>query len=113
MVFVMMVCCLPTAVFAAPDGAAPEDALTVSAPDVDLNINIWLQNGQPYYSIDFKGEEMVGASRMGLDTSLGSLSSGFTGIEEVSSDSLDETWTPITGEKDTIVGTNTMKKYLN
>ena len=103
MVFVMMVCCLPTAVFAAPDGAAPEDALTVSAPDVDLNINIWLQNGQPYYSIDFKGEEMVGASRMGLDTSLGSLSSGFTGIEEVSSDSLDETWTPITGEKDTIV----------
>lgn len=79
--------------------AAPAGAQMISAPDVDLQMYLWLEDGRPYYSIVFKDQEIVRASRIGLETSLGSLSKNFTGIRVISSDSGDSTWSPLVGEK--------------
>ncbi|MDE5994535.1 MAG: glycoside hydrolase family 97 N-terminal domain-containing protein [Oscillospiraceae bacterium] len=79
--------------------SAPSDAEEIHAPDVDLHMYLWLQEGVPYYSIVYKGEEVVNASKMGLNTSLGNLSENFVGIDEMSSDSQDTSWSPIVGEK--------------
>lgn len=97
---------LPPGLFAADDSvalaAAPSDAEEISAPDVDLHMYLWLEGGRPYYSIVYKGEELVKASRMGIETNLGSLSSDFTELNLVSTDSGDSTWSPLVGEKSVI-----------
>lgn len=79
--------------------SAPLDAEVIHAPDVDLHMYCWLKDGVPYYSIVYKGEEIVNASKMGLDTSLGNLSENFTDIDTLQVDSQDNSWSPIVGEK--------------
>lgn len=79
--------------------SAPSSAEVITAPDVDLNMYLWLEDGIPYYSVVYKGKEIVTASKMGLNSSLGNLSEGFTDIQTASSSSQDKTWSPLVGEK--------------
>lgn len=78
------------------------NAQIVSAPNKDLNIQIWLDDGVPYYAISLNGETLVTASKMGLETTLGDLSSGFSKIELVSTDFKNENWKTLVGEKSEI-----------
>lgn len=79
--------------------SAPAYAEAIDAPDIDLHMYLWLSEGIPYYSITYKNEEIVRASKLGINTSFIDLSKNFTDIDILSSDSRDSTWSPIVGEK--------------
>lgn len=84
------------------DFSAPSNAQVVDAPDKDLHLYLWLDNGMPYYSIVYKNEEILHASQMGMDTTIGNFSSDFQQIEMLSSDFKDTIWSPLVGEKSKI-----------
>ena len=86
-----------TAVF-----SAPSNAQVVDAPDKDLHLYLWLDNGIAYYSVVYNQTEIVHASQMGLDTSIGDFSRDFQEIEMLSSKSQNTVWSPLVGEKSEI-----------
>ena len=67
------------------DFSAPSNAQVIDAPDKDLHLYLWLDNGVPYYSIVYNNEEIVNASQMGIDTTIGNFSSDFQQIKMLSS----------------------------
>lgn len=81
------------------DFFAESNAQVVDAPDSDLHMYLWLDNGIPYYSIVYNNEEIVNASQMGIDTTIGNFISGFQKIEMLSSNSVNTAWSPLVGEK--------------
>ncbi|MDR2671555.1 MAG: NPCBM/NEW2 domain-containing protein [Oscillospiraceae bacterium] len=94
---------MPAFVFApAAYGAAPAGAETVSSPDGAVVASFWLDNGTPYYNVVQNGFEVVEPSRLGINTSLGGLSDGFTGYTTAANTG-DTTWKPVVGERETIV----------
>ena len=82
--------------------SAPSNAQVIDAPDKDLHLYLWLEDGVPYYSIVYNNEETVSASQMGIDTAIGSFSSDFREIKILSSNFNDEAWSPLVGEKSEI-----------
>lgn len=82
--------------------SAPSNAQVIDAPDKDLHLYLWLDNGVPYYSIVYNNEEIVNASQMGIDTTIGNFSSDFQQIEMLSSNFNDTVWSPLVGEKSEI-----------
>lgn len=75
-------------------------ALTVASPNRILEVQCWLDDdGQPFYSIQRLGSDVLKPSRMGflLDGNL-SLAEGFD-IESHKGTTFDETWTQVWGEK--------------
>ncbi|WP_082236400.1 NPCBM/NEW2 domain-containing protein [Anaeromassilibacillus senegalensis] len=83
---------------AAEERFAPADAHEVQAPEKDLEAHFWLENGQPFYNVEFQGKELVEKSAMGLNTSIGDLNSGFT-LTNTEESSGDEIWQPVVGEQ--------------
>ncbi|MDR0380476.1 MAG: NPCBM/NEW2 domain-containing protein [Oscillospiraceae bacterium] len=94
---------IPTFVFApAVYGAAPAGAETVASPDGAVIANFWINDGTPYYNVVLNGFEVVEPSRLGINTSLGGLFDGFTGYQ-VTAHAGDAAWTPVVGERETII----------
>lgn len=79
--------------------SAPSIAQVIDAPDRDLHMYLWLDDGTPYYSIVYKNEEIVKASKMGIDTTVGSFCNDFEKIQMLSSNSVDTAWSTLVGEK--------------
>ena len=79
-------------------------AETVKSPDGNVVVTFDLTaKGQPQYSMTYKGQQVVAPSLMGFELKdAPALAEGFkqTGV---STDSFDETWTPVWGENDQIV----------
>ena len=91
-------------------------AEVVTSPDGDIRLSFDLEKGKPFYSVDFKGKQVIAPSRMGLElysengrntfSSQGEkaaadalkLCSGFE-LANTTRDSLSETWTPVWGEE--------------
>ncbi len=91
-------------------------AEVVTSPDGDIRLSFDLEKGKPFYSVDFKGKQVIVPSRMGLElysengrntfSSQGEkaaadalkLCSGFE-LANTTRDSLSETWTPVWGEE--------------
>ena len=84
----------PPAMAAGADGKVQVALLEENSPE----ISFWLEEGVPYYQIDFHGETLVEPSKLGLETSLGPLKDQFT-MGEVTYTSGDETWEPVVGEQ--------------
>lgn len=91
-------------------------AETVTSPDGDIRLSFDLENGRPFYTVDFKGRQVIAPSCLGLElysengrntfSSQGEkaaanallLNSGFD-IVKTLRDSVSETWTPVWGEE--------------
>ncbi len=41
-------------------------AEVVTSPDGDIRLSFDLEKGNPFYSVDFKGKQVIAPSRMGL-----------------------------------------------
>ncbi|MFA0963660.1 glycoside hydrolase family 97 protein [Roseivirga sp. BDSF3-8] len=78
-------------------------AQELSSPDGDLTMRFNLQDGGvPYYSLSYKGKEVIKPSKLGLITkNKGSLAEGFT-LENTEQNTVNETWNPVWGEEATI-----------
>lgn len=79
--------------------SVPANAEVIDAPDIDLHMYFWLQEGMPYYSIIYKKEVIVHPSKLGISTTFADLSKNFTAIDLLSSYSKDSSWSPLVGEK--------------
>lgn len=82
--------------------SAPSNAQVIDAPDKDLHLYLWLDDGVPYYSIVYNNEEIVNASQMGIDTTIGNFGSDFQQIKMLYSNFYDTVWSPLVGEKSEI-----------
>ena len=61
------------AAFAAQRGAGlPPDAKSTIAPDKDLQINFWMDEGVPYYNVVLNGTALLEDGTLGLNTTAGS-----------------------------------------
>lgn len=90
------------AAFAAQRGAGlPPDAKSTTAPDKDLQINFWMDEGVPYYNVVLNGTALLEDGTLGLNTTAGSFQNNLTLVSE-ETDSGDETWTPLVGDKSVI-----------
>lgn len=81
--------------------AADPEVYTVHAPEKDLKIQFWLEEGVPYYHVESEGKILIEDAKLGLNTSLGAWKDGFT-LKDATSSSDDTTWEPIVGEQDVI-----------
>lgn len=80
-------------------GAAGADAITVDAPEgIGPSISVWLEEGVPYYEVTFDGVTMIEPSKLGLSTTLGDLTQGFS-MGQVTYSQGDTTWTTVAGEQ--------------
>lgn len=82
-------------------GAVMAESITSPSGDIVLEFSL-SESGRPFYSVSYKGEEIVRPSSLGLELSgRPSLLDGFvrTGFSRGSSD---ETWAPVWGENDSI-----------
>lgn len=92
---------------------------TAYSPDQDIVVNFDVIDGVPYYNVSFKGKQVIGDSRLGLDLvsakgsgkgsnfnnkvsiAENSMRDGFTMLSTRYS-SFDETWQPVWGEESSI-----------
>lgn len=74
-------------------------AQSVSSPGGNLTLTFSLEEGSPYYSVDYKGSPAILPSSLGLDLE-GSddLMGGFQ-VKATSESSFDEVWEPVWGEE--------------
>ena len=91
-------CVSPVSAAAEAGAGAPADAQVVQAPETDLQLRFWLEEGKPYYDVVSRGETLIEPSAMGLKTSIGEFNNGFT-MGTVETSSGDETWSPVVGEQ--------------
>ncbi len=78
-------------------------AQDVQSPSKEITMNFSLNsNGEPVYTVNFKGKEVIKQSKMGVSLKDGtSLNKNFI-IEKSEKSSFDETWTPVLGEESSI-----------
>ena len=70
----------------------------LQSPDGDLNLDFELKDSIPYYSLSFKGEQVIKQSRLGLELKeQEDFMSGFK-IDEIKISQNDEIWKPVWGE---------------
>ncbi len=77
-------------------------AQTVASPSGDLKLTFNLTSaGQPAYSLDYKGNRLVGESRLGLKGDERDFTGGFelVGVDTVA---IDRSWQPVWGEYATV-----------
>jgi len=99
LVLVMAVGMLPASALAAEGAEAKSSTVTVASPDGSgPSISVWIEDGVPFYSIENSGVTMIEPSRLGIETSLCSVTDGVT-MGEVTTDTHDETWDTVVGEK--------------
>lgn len=80
----------PLAFFGAPE--------IVKSPNGNVEVNFSVENGVPFYSVNFKGKPAVLKSRLGLELAkLPSLMDGFS-LDKSERSSFYETWKPVWGE---------------
>ncbi|WP_081211863.1 glycoside hydrolase family 97 protein [Salegentibacter sediminis] len=73
----------------------------IKSPDGNLEMNFNLQeDGTPVYSLNYKGQEVIKTSKLGLELKNDehSLLAGFS-IEDTATSHFDETWEPVWGEE--------------
>ncbi len=71
---------------------------TVSSPDGRIRVEVDVDaQGQPFYSLDFKGKTLVEKSRLGLSSDETRFTDGFV-IASVDSTQVDRSWQPVWGE---------------
>jgi len=79
----------------------------LKSPNGNLTMTFKVNNGFPYYSLDFKGKAVIKDSRIGLEIKNDSgLMDGFV-LKDSKTSTFDETWTPVWGE------TKTIRNYYN
>lgn len=101
---------LATPVLAAEtNGSIPNDTspntITLESPDPDddLSMQIWLEEGIPYYTVTLNDYEIVEKSKLGLNTKdIGSFENGFSMGEVQINNVVNEPWYPIVGEQESV-----------
>lgn len=70
---------------------------SISSPDENIQLNTTSENGQVFYSVEFKGKRVIAKSRLGVELTGGAFSGDLevTGSEETA---FDETWKPVWGQ---------------
>jgi hypothetical protein len=77
-------------------------AQTITSPDRNLSLQFTLQDGVPYYSLTYKGKDVIKTSRLGIEVKdAPSFIKGFT-VTGTRQTSADTTWEPVLGEQKTI-----------
>ncbi len=77
-------------------------AQTITSPDKNLSMQFTLQDGVPYYSLTYKGKDVIKTSRLGIEVKdAPSFIKGFT-VTGTRQTSADTTWEPVLGEQKTI-----------
>ena len=83
--FITLVALAATAAAAAPSVSSPDGTITV---DLELS-----QQGRLRYAVSLRGQPALDPSPLGLETSLGSFSSGLTAAGEPTTTRIDEHYT--------------------
>lgn len=79
-------------------GAMNLAAVSVNSPSGDLKLTVDVDaTGAPFYSLDYKGKQLVEPSRLGLSADETKFVDGFV-IESTDTTSVDRTWQPVWGE---------------
>ncbi|TAG53749.1 MAG: glycoside hydrolase family 97 protein [Cytophagales bacterium] len=79
-----------------------EKILNIKSPNESISINFQLQNGIPFYQVDFKNKSIIDTSRLGFEfANIPSLKDNFE-IDSSYIRSFSETWKPKTGQFSTI-----------
>lgn len=74
------------------------EAVSVTSPSGDLKLTVDVDTaGAPFYSLDYKGKQLVEPSRLGLSADETKFVDGFV-IESTDTASVDRTWQPVWGE---------------
>jgi len=79
----------------------PDDQ--VKSPDGNLVVNVWVEQGRPYYSASYKGEAIIRTSALGLVLMNGDSLSNDLVISAVNRKSFNETWEQPWGEERLVV----------
>lgn len=83
-------------------GALTASAADITSPDGNLKLTVDLdQQGAPFYSLDYKGKQLVEKSRLGLTADETKFNDGFR-IESIDTVTVDRTWQPVWGEYDNV-----------
>lgn len=83
-------------------GALAASAADITSPDGNLKLTVDLDNqGAPFYSLDYKGKQLVEKSRLGLTADETKFNDGFR-IESIDTVTIDRTWQPVWGEYDNV-----------
>lgn len=83
-------------------GALAASAADITSPDGNLKLTVDLdQQGAPFYSLDYKGKQLVEKSRLGLTADETKFNNGFR-IESIDTVTVDRTWQPVWGEYDNV-----------
>ena len=84
--------------FASLAVAAQMSAVGITSPSGDIVLDFNLDSaGQPYYSVDYKGRQLVAPARMGLVADEAVFTTGFH-IESTDTATVDRSWEPVWGE---------------
>jgi len=74
------------------------NAQELKSPNGGLVLKFEVNNGQPVYSLTYKGKDVIKPSHLGLELKEGqSLMNGFT-VTNTATSTFDETWQPVWGE---------------
>lgn len=73
-------------------------AESIESPNRQLKLDFYIESGIPYYSLSFKGETVIGKSRLGFEMmNVPSMKDEFS-LRNAHVSSFDDTWEPIWGE---------------
>lgn len=86
--FILSLCCA---------AVIPASAAERFSPDGNLHLNVTCPDGQPQYSLTYKGKVVVAPSRLGLVAKEADFAHGFQ-IQSVDTATVDRTWQPVWGE---------------
>lgn len=77
-------------------------AQTITSPDNNLTMQFSLNGGVPYYSLTYKGKEVIKTSKLGIEAkNIPSFTDGFA-IAGTKQEAVNTTWQPVLGEEKTI-----------
>lgn len=83
-------------------GALAASAADITSPDGNLKLTVDLDpQGAPFYSLDYKGRQLVEKSRLGLTADETNFNDGFR-IESIDTVTVDRRWQPVWGEYDNV-----------
>lgn len=77
-------------------------AQTITSPDKNLSMQFSLKDGVPFYSLTYKGKDVIKTSKLGVEAkNVPSFTDGFT-VSGTKQESVNTTWQPVLGEEKTI-----------
>ncbi|MBS6234527.1 MAG: NPCBM/NEW2 domain-containing protein, partial [Clostridiales bacterium] len=89
---------VPIADAAQNDPVSPSDVQRTTAPEKDLQINFWLDEGVPYYNVVLNGTALLQDGTLGLETTAGSFQNNLTLVSTETSQG-DQSWNTLVGDK--------------